>query len=290
MAHMKITEQALKLGLGKEIPREIFCLDSVGSTQEVARKMVLEGSSENNLQIPNPKGQSAVLGSRCPEFICRVPEYSVIFAEEQTAGHGRFKRWWFSPKGKSVLCSFIFHLDISREKLMFFTAIGSLAVTDAIYKTTGLKSQLEFPNDVMLNNKKVAGILAESVFTSRFPNVVLLGIGINVNIPYQVFPQEIRNTATSLLIEKKEEISRISVSRYLINSMDEWYSELRKSNFSKINCEWKRHLNILSKEVNIHQNGKVFSGVVEDINLDEGLILREGRHFCLEYIDSLSLV
>jgi BirA family biotin operon repressor/biotin-[acetyl-CoA-carboxylase] ligase len=132
-----------------------------------------------------------------------APEGAVAVADEQTAGRGRLGRPWLAPSGASLLCSIQLRPEISPERLPELTGVAARACTDAIAALTGLEPELKFPNDLLIGGRKVAGILAEA----REARVVL-GVGINVNVPESELPTEVDRPATSLFAETGHAINR----------------------------------------------------------------------------------
>jgi BirA family biotin operon repressor/biotin-[acetyl-CoA-carboxylase] ligase len=132
-----------------------------------------------------------------------APEGAVAVADEQTAGRGRLGRRWLAPSGASLLCSIQLRPEISPERLPELTGVAARACTDAIAALTGLEPELKFPNDLLIGGRKVAGILAEA----REARVVL-GVGINVNVPESELPTEVDRPATSLFAETGHAINR----------------------------------------------------------------------------------
>src|ERR671934_887393 len=123
-------------------------------------------------------------------------EGAVVVADEQTAGRGRLGRPWLAPAGTSLLCSIQLRPTVPAERLPELTGIAARACIEAIAALTGLEPEPKFPNDLLLGGRKVGGVLAEA----REGRVVL-GIGINVNVPETELPTEVDRPATSLLVE-----------------------------------------------------------------------------------------
>ena len=147
-----------------------------------------------------------------------APEGAVVVADEQTAGRGRLGRRWLAPAGTSLLCSIQLRPEITPERLPELTVVASHALADAIEQLTGLRSELKFPNDLLLGGRKVAGILAEA----REGRVVA-GIGVNVNIGEAELPVEVETAATSLLIETGREIDRADLLVELLVRLETRY-------------------------------------------------------------------
>jgi len=154
------------------------------------------------------------------------PEGTVVAAGEQTAGRGRLGRKWLAPAGTSLLCSVQLRPDVPGERLPELTGVAAAACAEAIEAVTGLVPVLKFPNDVLLGDRKVAGVLAEAR-ESR----VVLGLGINVNVPEAELPREIDRPATSLLVETGREVDRAELLVELLERLelryDDWVSGAR---------------------------------------------------------------
>jgi BirA family transcriptional regulator, biotin operon repressor / biotin---[acetyl-CoA-carboxylase] ligase len=155
-----------------------------------------------------------------------APEGALVVAEEQTAGRGRLGRRWLARPGTSLLCSLQLRPPLPTDRLPELTVVASHACAEAIAALTGLEPELKFPNDVLLGERKVAGILAEA----REGRVVL-GIGVNVNVPASELPQEVDRPATSLLAESGREVDRGELLVHLLERLerryDEWLSAAR---------------------------------------------------------------
>ena len=147
-----------------------------------------------------------------------APEGALVVAEEQTAGRGRLGRSWFAPAGTSLLCSLQLRPDTPTERLPELTGVAARACADAIAALTGLEPALKFPNDVLVGGRKVAGILAEA----RDGRVVL-GVGINVNLPVDGLPEDVDRPATSLLVETGRELDRAELLAELLERLERRY-------------------------------------------------------------------
>ena len=147
-----------------------------------------------------------------------APEGALVVAEEQTAGRGRLGRSWFAPAGTSLLCSLQLRPDTPTERLPELTGVAARACADAIAALTGLEPALKFPNDVLVGGRKVAGILAEA----RDGRVVL-GVGINVNLPVDELPEDVDRPATSLLVETGRELDRAELLAELVERLERRY-------------------------------------------------------------------
>jgi BirA family biotin operon repressor/biotin-[acetyl-CoA-carboxylase] ligase len=147
-----------------------------------------------------------------------APEGAVAIAGEQTAGRGRLGRPWFAPAGTSLLCSIQLRPEASPERLPELTGVAARACAEALAAVTGLEPELKFPNDLLVEGRKVAGILAEA----REGRVVL-GVGINVNVPESDLPTEVDRPATSLLVETGREVDRAELLVELLDRLERRY-------------------------------------------------------------------
>jgi len=195
-------------------------------------------------------------------------EGTVIVADEQTAGKGRLKRIWLSPRGNIAL-SVILYPDVAYLPPLIMVA--SLAVVHCIEAVTGLKSQVKWPNDVLINNKKVAGILIESEVKGNMVDYAIIGIGVNVNLRLSDFP-EIPSTATSLSDELGREVSRLDVIRHLLVGVERLYLTLQTG--GSIYEEWRDSLVTLGRGVRVKLGKTIYEGVAESVTTDGSLLLR----------------
>lgn len=195
-------------------------------------------------------------------------EGTVVLAEEQTAGRGRIKRAWLSPRG-SVALSVILHP--TPAQLPSLIMVTSLAVVHCIEKV-GLEARIKWPNDVLVDNKKVCGILIESDVRGSAVDYAVIGIGLNVNLDPAAFP-DIAATATSLSHELGKELSRREVIRCLLVEMEKLYLALPEGD--SVFGEWRDRLVTLGKEVSVISGNDRRQGVAESVASDGSLLLRQ---------------
>ena len=195
-------------------------------------------------------------------------EGTVIAADEQTVGRGRIKRVWLSPKG-SIALSIILYPSIAY--LPSLIMLSSLGVVRSIEAVTGLKSQLKWPNDVIINEKKVCGILIESKVRGAVVDYAIIGIGINVNLRLTDFP-EIQTMATSLSDEMGRDVSRLSIIRRLLVEIESLYLALPVG--GSIYEEWRDNLATLGRRVQVKSGETTYVGIAESVARDGSLLLR----------------
>lgn len=160
------------------------------------------------------------------------PEGAVFIAEEQTAGRGRGAHGWHSERGTGIYCSFLIRPPMSPADALWLSLISGVAVQDAVREVTGLQPDIRWPNDLLLNDKKFAGILTEMSSEAGHVNHAVIGIGINVN--QQAFPEDFRSAATSLRLEGGKEFSRLELLAALVRAVDREYRALLRAMSSPI--------------------------------------------------------
>ena len=222
------------------IGQKVIYHPRLASTMEVARQAARQGAAEG----------------------------TVVVADEQTAGKGRIKRLWLSPRG-SLALSIILYPDMSY--LPYLTMLASLAVAHSIEAITGLESQLKWPNDVLIDGKKVCGILIESDVRANMVAYAIIGIGINVNFRLSDFP-EILSTATSLADELGKAVSRVDVIRHLLVEIERLYSALPDG--EPVYREWRDRLVTLGRKVQVKSGEAMLEGIAESVARDGSLLLR----------------
>jgi len=196
-------------------------------------------------------------------------EGTIIIADEQTAGKGRIKRVWLSPKGTIALSAIFYpHITLLPSLIM----MASLAVVHTITATANLTAQIKWPNDVLINGKKVCGILIESDVKGSNTNYAVIGIGLNVNLKLADLP-EIALTATSLSQEMGKVIPRIYVVQRLLAELERLYLILQSG--GSIYEEWRDRLVTLGKEVKATAGDVKYEGTAESVDPDGSLLLRQ---------------
>ncbi|KGG80612.1 biotin--acetyl-CoA-carboxylase ligase [Caloranaerobacter azorensis H53214] len=208
------------------IGRKIIHFDSIDSTNIKAKQLAAEGAKEG----------------------------TVVIAEEQTMGRGRLGRGWVSPKGKGIWMSIILRPNIDPIDASKVTQIGAAAVWSALSKV-GVDAYVKWPNDIVLNCKKVCGILTEMSAELNRINYLVIGIGVNVNINLQEFPNEINNIATSIKAEVGHDVDRKFITAEILNNFERFYNELIKYGSIKTSIEICRKTSILlGREIKIITN------------------------------------
>ena len=200
---------------------------------------------------------------------------TIVVAEEQTGGKGRLGRSFFSPKYKSILMSIILKPKFLPHDAPKCTLMTAVAVAKAMIRFN-LKPAIKWPNDLLYDGRKIVGILTEiSAEMSRI-NYIVIGIGINVNINRDEFPEDIRSIASSLSEVKGESVSRIDFLRALLEEFDKLYIEVNLNGFEEILNQWRKYNITLGKKIRVIPAGsdEEFSAIAEDIDSEGALIVK----------------
>ena len=160
-------------------------------------------------------------------------EGTVVIAEHQTAGRGRYGRRWEAPPGKCLLVSVVLKHRLLQDEVPLPNLIGAVAIVRAIRTMYGLDARVKPPNDVRIGKKKVAGVLTELAYDAEHNSFFVLGFGVNVNIALEDFPPELRETATSVRIvsahaeDQDTEICRTSLLHAILHQLENSYLQLK---------------------------------------------------------------
>lgn len=201
-------------------------------------------------------------------------EGTTIISEEQTMGRGRLGRTWISPKYKGIWMSIILRPNISPQDASKITQIGAAAVLKAI-RDLELEAFIKWPNDIVLNKKKVCGILTEMSAEIDKINYLVVGIGINVNIDEYEFPKELKNMATSLKSISHKKIDRKNLVSNILNNFEKLYDELICKNSIDDTIQiCKDYSVLLGKEVKIIKNNEEIIAKAIDVNKDGNLVVK----------------
>lgn len=193
-----------------------------------------------------------------------APHGTVAICEEQTMGRGRRGRSWLGEAGCGIWMSFLLRPDIAVENGSMLTLLAALSVERAIYEITGIESSIKWPNDIIINRKKVCGILTEMSMQMDEVNYIVVGLGINVNM--KGFPEDLKDKATSLQIEYGEKIQRAPLAAKVLKCFEEYYEEFIKTeDLSKFTEEYNKLL------IHMNQKVKVVRGAKEEIFFSKGI-------------------
>jgi len=208
-----------------------------------------------------------------------LPEGSLVVAEEQTGGKGRLGRFWSSPHGQGVWISLVLRPLLSPLDAPRITIMAAVAVAKTISEITNLTPGIKWPNDILYQGRKLAGILTEMSAEMDSVNFVILGIGVNVNTPSEMFPPEIRSQAVSLLLASGRKVSRVLFLQRLLVNLENLYGELMQGHFNKILNLWRGFSVTLGSWVTVTGLNQIWEGKAIDIDETGALIVadRQGQ-------------
>jgi BirA family biotin operon repressor/biotin-[acetyl-CoA-carboxylase] ligase len=225
------------------VGRRVVYLTSTGSTMDIARRKAEEGAVEG----------------------------TVVLSEEQTKGRGRFDRVWVSPAGKNLYLTLIMRPSV--ERLRCLSIVSPLAMALAVEDVTGLAPRIKWPNDVLINDRKLSGILIESESSGASVRYALVGSGLNVNLDVEN-SAEIAEIATSLKRELGREVAREEMLAAFLNRFERLYKDAPVGDL--VYQQWRSRLDTLGRDVSVRFREQVYEGLAEDVDSDGNLILREG--------------
>ena len=195
-------------------------------------------------------------------------EGTLIITDEQTTGRGRRRRHWLSPPGNIALSIILYPSLFQLPKLIM---VGSLAVVHAISQITPLKPTIKWPNDILINGRKVSGVLVESELERDNVNFAIVGIGVNINLPLTSFHNSpVR--ATSLSVELKRKIPQLEILQPLLYEFEHLYLAVRDG--KSLRSRWLTYLETIGKRVQIKTNETTEGGDAESVDDDGHLLLR----------------
>ena len=238
----------IKAGLKTRIMgREVAYHKETTSTQEIAKALASQG----------------------------VAEGTIVVAETQSGGRGRVGRQWSSPQG-GVYFSMILRPDMKPSEALRLPLVAGVAVAQAIKRNTKLAPKLKWPNDIMLQDRKVGGILTEMSAEIDRLDWVIIGIGLNVNTSHESYPEEVQGVATSLMELGGKIIPRVKLLQDILFEFESLYDDLVKSGFEPIRARWKALSNTICANVVVSMPTEKVTGIAVDIDLDGALILKKG--------------
>lgn len=240
----RLVPEEVVQGLGDhKFGRNLKVFSSLGSTNDKARELIEKGAGEG----------------------------TIVVAEEQTRGKGRRGRRWFSPPGAGLWFSIIMEPDFSPGEAPLLTVAALLAVHD-ILLARGLPAEVKWPNDILLNDKKVCGILSELIVQPDTINYAIIGIGMNVN--QTSFPELLGEKATSLRIFSGNRVNRVILLQSILNKFVLYYNRLPEGQ-KDIISSWKNRLQLIGREIIIESAGNEYQGKAVDISQRGELLLQD---------------
>ena len=243
---MNFDQDILKQGLaGKMIGDPLYYYEQIDSTNDEAFRLGAGGS----------------------------PEGTALIAECQSAGKGRMQRVWHSPAGANIYTSIILRPQFEVTRAPQISIAAGVAVAETLNRYCPDVVRIKWPNDVLIGERKVCGILAQMKLSGSKIDFVVLGMGINVNLQHAQFPEDIQSIATSLAIEAGREISRPELIISLYENLTKWYKILVVRGFDPVRQAWTGLTPMMGQAVRVMFQGEVVSGCAIGLGEDGSLNL-----------------
>lgn len=197
----------------------------------------------------------------------------VVIAESQTAGRGRRGRTWASPARKNLYFSIVLRPELPPARAPELTLVASVALCDAL-RQAGVAAGIKWPNDILASGRKVAGVLTELAAEPDRVHWIVLGVGVNVNARREDFPEEVRDVATSVLLERGQPAPRALLAAACFTAIEEWVDRHAEEGFGPVRDAWRERSVTLGREVRVNVEGRELCGTAEDIDEGGALLVR----------------
>lgn len=232
----------------REMIREVLFFDRIDSTNRVALEMASDG----------------------------MPGGLLILSDSQKKGKGRLDREWFSPAGENLYFSLLLRPYLPAREFPLFSMAASLGLYDSIQCATGLSTEIKWPNDILIRERKLAGILLESKTAGSETTPLVIGIGVNVNVDPNDFPSYLQHSATSLKAVLGHPVNRTDLLNVILEALSEQVSLLLEGKKDLLIQRIQKECTTLGKRVRVNTFRQEFEGVAEEIEDDGTLLIRMG--------------
>ena len=224
----------------------LICLDSIDSTNNYLKRLAVEGALDGTVAV----------------------------ADQQTAGRGRLGRSFQSPPGTGIYISFLLRPDLLPNRAMNLTACTAVAVCDAVERACGMRPQIKWTNDVLMNKRKLCGILTEMSVEGETGSLqyIVVGIGVNVNQNLEDFPSELQNIAGSVAMATGKKMDRGRLTAELINAMDEMYAAWQTGHWDV--DRYRADCATIGREVRVIRGSSERNAFAETVDDDFALVVR----------------
>jgi BirA family transcriptional regulator, biotin operon repressor / biotin---[acetyl-CoA-carboxylase] ligase len=231
----------------KTLGRTVHCYEEVDSTQNIAHRLVQAGAEEGTL----------------------------IVAERQTTGRGRLGRHWHSPKGKGIYMSLVVKPDIPLHMTPHLTLLAAVALCRAIRRVVPEVSPgIKWPNDLLIDGKKISGILLESSAENENLQYIITGVGISCNLQKEDYPEELLPKATSLYMESGKRVDRAALIAEFLLQLEELFDLYMSQGFGPIRTLWEASAVTLGQSVRSSDPNGEYEGTAVGLNDWGGLVLK----------------
>jgi BirA family biotin operon repressor/biotin-[acetyl-CoA-carboxylase] ligase len=229
-----------------DVGQALHWYEEVGSTNDVAKELADEGALHGE----------------------------VVIAERQSAGRGRRGRSWSSPPRKNLYLSVVLRPDLPPARAPEVTLLAAVAVCQAVRRAGVASAAIKWPNDVLASGRKLAGVLTEMAAEVERVQWLVVGIGVNVNAAADDFPDELRELATSLLIERGDPVPRALFAAALLTALEEWLDRHAAEGFAPVRAAWREMSDTLGREVRVRVGSADLVGLAEDVDETGALLVR----------------
>lgn len=229
-----------------DVGQALHWYEEVGSTNDVAKELADEGALHGE----------------------------VVIAERQSAGRGRRGRSWSSPPRKNLYLSVVLRPDLPPARAPEVTLLAAVAVCQAVRRAGVASAAIKWPNDVLASGRKLAGVLTEMAAEVERVQWLVVGIGVNVNAAAGDFPDELRELATSLLIERGDPVPRALFAAALLTALEEWLDRHAAEGFAPVRAAWREMSDTLGREVRVRVGSADLVGLAEDVDETGALLVR----------------
>jgi BirA family biotin operon repressor/biotin-[acetyl-CoA-carboxylase] ligase len=226
----------------KSLGRKVLYFDSLDSTMDMATKLAMQG----------------------------CPEGTLVLAEAQSKGRGRMGRAWHSPKYKGLYFSLVLRPKISVDKAAVITLLCGVSIAEAVKEISGSDVQIKWPNDILIRNKKLGGILTEIKAEMDEAAFMIIGVGLNINND----KKSLITGATSLREEAGSSFKRVEVLRAILQRLEAHYLSFRHKGPAEIIEKWRRLALTIGRRVKVSSHSEHIEGEAFDVDLDGALLIR----------------
>jgi len=227
------------------IGRRIVVLEETDSTNDDAWRLGLQGAEEG----------------------------TVVIAEMQRAGKGRRGRRWISPARTNLYASVLLRPSVLPSEASLLTLLAAVELCETLKSTAPLEPRIKWPNDVLLNGKKVAGILAEMHAEQESIHFLVLGIGVNLNMSQEMFPEELTYPATSVQCVLERPVERVLFARRLLQNLDQGYERFLQEGAAPVRERWLEYCAHLSDWLEVETPKGILMGRFADLDEEGALVL-----------------
>lgn len=231
----------------KWLGRNILYQTSVDSTNSIAKQAAFDGCAHG----------------------------TIVVAEEQVGGKGRLARGWFSPLGRGIWFSMVLRPPFLPQEAPKFTLLMAVALAQAFKKYPGVEIGIKWPNDVLLNERKLVGILTEMNAEMEAINYIVIGTGINVNVPKEIAPKEIQDKLVSLADFSDKPIDRVKLLTVILKEVEDLYDKVLQEGFSFVLQKWREVSITLHSRVKVIAPDETFIGMAKDIDENGALLVEK---------------